>query len=236
MADDEAAEVTATDTGSVDASANVSVSAARAGASPIHKWLLTTVDLTGTFVLSVHGASVAAASGLDLLGVVVIAMISAMGGGIVRDMLVGEVPPEALRHWPLVSVALGGAVLTIFFMQQVRAIPEGPLLVIDALGLSLLAVAAAEKSLEYKLTPLAAVMMAAIGGCGGGAMRDVLLTQVPAILRTDFLATAAIAGAAVLVIGRHLGLRPGWAALAGGTTCCLLRLVAIWQGWHLPHF
>jgi uncharacterized membrane protein YeiH len=111
-----------------------------------------------------------------------------------------------------------------------------PLMLIDALGLSLLAVAAAEKSLDYKVTPIAAILMAAIGGCGGGAIRDLLLMQVPAVLRTDFLATAAIAGAAVLVTARHLGLRPAWAALAGGTTCGLLRLLAIWQGWQLPHF
>ncbi|MBO9671005.1 MAG: TRIC cation channel family protein [Sphingobium sp.] len=204
-------------------------------AMPLHRRLLTTIDLTGTFVLSVHGASVAAGAGLDLLGIVAIALISAMGGGVMRDLLVGEAPPEALRGWPLLTVALTGALLTILFIHRVAGIPEGPLLVIDALGLSLLAVAAAEKSLEYKLTPIAAIMMAAIGGCGGGAMRDVLLRQVPAVLRTDFLATAAIAGAAVLVISRRFGLRPAWAALAGGSTCCLLRLMAIWQGWQLPH-
>jgi uncharacterized membrane protein YeiH len=204
-------------------------------AKPLHLRLLTAIDLTGTFVLSIHGASVAATAGLDLLGIVAIALVSAMGGGVMRDLLVGEAPPEALRGWPLLTVALTGALLTILFLHQVAAIPEGPLLVIDALGLSLLAVAAAEKSLEYRLTPIAAIMMAAIGGCGGGAVRDVLLRQVPAVLRTDFLATAAIAGAAVLVIGRRLGLRPAWAALAGGSTCCLLRLMAIWQGWQLPH-
>ncbi len=204
-------------------------------AMPVHRRLLTAIDLTGTFVLAIHGASVAAGAGLDLLGIVAIALVSAMGGGIMRDLLVGESPPEALRHWPLITVALTGALLTIFFLHRVSAIPQGPLLVIDAVGLSLLAVAAAEKSLEFKLTPIAAIMMAAIGGCGGGAVRDVLLRQVPAVLRTDFLATAAIAGAAVLVLGRHFGLRPGWAALAGGSTCCLLRLMAIWQGWQLPH-
>lgn len=200
------------------------------------KWLVTSLDLTGTFVLAIHGASVAAASGLDLLGITLIAVISSVGGGVIRDILVGETPPEALRHWPLTTVALCGALLTILFEQQVQAIPEGPLIVIDAVGLSLLAVAAAEKSLDYKLTPAAAIMMAAIGGCGGGAMRDVLLMHVPAILRTDFLATAAIAGAAVLVAGRRLGLRPIWASWCGGVTCCVLRLVAVWQGWHLPHF
>jgi uncharacterized membrane protein YeiH len=204
-------------------------------AMPLHRRLLTAIDLAGTFVLSIHGASVAASAGLDLLGIVAIALISAMGGGVMRDLLVGEAPPEALRGWPLLTVALTGALLTILFLHQVAEIPEGPLLVIDALGLSLLAVAAAEKSLEYRLTPIAAIMMAAIGGCGGGAVRDVLLRQVPAVLRTDFLAAAAIAGAAVLVIARRLGVQPAWAALAGGSTCCLLRLMAIWQGWQLPH-
>ena len=201
----------------------------------VHRRLLTLVDLAGTFVLAIHGASVAAAAGLDLLGIVVIALISAMGGGIMRDLLVGETPPEALRGWPLLSVALVGAALAMAFAHQVEEIPEWPLIVIDALGLSLLAVAAAEKALESKLTPIAAVLMAAVGGCGGGALRDVLLNQVPAVLHTDFLATAAIAGAAVLVIARRAGLRPGWAALAGGLTCGVLRLVAVWQGWQLPH-
>jgi uncharacterized membrane protein YeiH len=112
-------------------------------AMPLHRRLLAAIDLTGTFVLSIHGASVAAAAGLDLLGIVAIALISAMGGGIMRDLLVGEAPPEALRGWPLLTVALTGAVLTILFLHRVAEIPEGPLLVIDALGLSLLAVAAA---------------------------------------------------------------------------------------------
>ena len=133
-------------------------------------------------------------------------------------------------------MALVGAVLTLLFSHQVTAIPEGPLLFIDALGLSLLAVAAAEKSLEYGVTPIGAALMGAIGGCGGGAIRDVLLNRVPEVLRLDFVATAALAGAAVLILARRAGLRPALAALAGGTACCVLRLLAIWQGWQLPHF
>lgn len=148
----------------------------------------------------------AAAAGLDLLGIIAVALSAAIGGGILRDLLVGESPPEALRDWRLISVALVGAVLTLLFSHQVTAIPEGPLLFIDALGLSLLAVAAAEKSLEYGVTPIGAALM------------------------------AAIAGAAVLIIARRAGFRPALAALAGGTTCCVLRLLAIWQGWQLPHF
>jgi uncharacterized membrane protein YeiH len=196
--------------------------------------LLRAMDLTGTFVLAIQGASIAAVKGLDLLGILVISLVSAMGGGVVRDILVGEHPPEALRGWPVLSVALAGGILTLFAFHTVEQIPENVLTIVDALGLSLLAVAGAEKALEYKLTPIAAVIMAAITGTGGSTIRDVLLAQIPAVLRTDFLATAAIAGGIVLVASRKLDLSAPWAALLGGATCFVLRLIAVWQHWTLP--
>ena len=110
------------------------------------------IDLAGTFVLSIQGASIAAVSGLDALGVLVISLATAMGGGVIRDILVGEHPPEALRGWPLVTVALLGGILTFFAYHAVEQIPESLLVVVDAVGLSLLAVSGAEKALEYKLT------------------------------------------------------------------------------------
>ncbi|WP_158818336.1 trimeric intracellular cation channel family protein [Methylocapsa sp. S129] len=192
------------------------------------------IDLAGTFVLSIQGASIAAVSGLDALGVLVISLATAMGGGVIRDILVGEHPPEALRGWPLVTVALLGGILTFFAYHAVEQIPESLLVVVDAVGLSLLAVSGAEKALEYKLTPIAAVMMGAISGAGGFTIRDILLAQIPAVLRVDFLATAAIAGAAVLVIARQMQIGPKMAALLGGAVCCILRVVAVWQHWHLP--
>lgn len=193
-----------------------------------------TIDLAGTFALSIQGASIAAVSGLDALGVLVISLATAMGGGVIRDMLVGEHPPEALRGWPIVTVALAGGGLTFFAFHAVEQIPESLLVVVDAVGLSLLAVSGAEKALEYKLTPIAAVMMGAISGAGGFTIRDILLAQVPAVLRVDFLATAAIAGAAVLVLARQVKIGPKTAALLGGAVCCVLRVVAVWQHWHLP--
>jgi uncharacterized membrane protein YeiH len=166
------------------------------------------IDLAGTFVLAIQGASIAAVNNLDALGVIVVSLCTAMGGGIMRDVLIGEHPPEALRGWPLVTIALAGALLTFFAFHSVEQIPEYLLIVIDALGLSLLAISGAEKALEYKLTPIAAIMMGAISGAGGFTIRDILLARVPAVLRVDFLATAAIAGAAVLVAARLMGLGP----------------------------
>jgi uncharacterized membrane protein YeiH len=196
--------------------------------------LLRAIDLIGTFALAIQGASIAAVKGLDALGVLIVSLATATGGGIIRDVLVGEHPPEALRGWPIVSVALSGGLLTFFFYHSVEQIPEGLLVAVDAAGLSLLAVAGAEKALEYKLTPIAAVMMGAISGVGGFTIRDVLLAEVPAILRTDFLATAAIIGAAVLVLARHMKISANWAALLGGGVCFILRVVAVWQHWRLP--
>jgi uncharacterized membrane protein YeiH len=192
------------------------------------------IDLAGTFVLAIQGASIAAVNNLDALGVIVVSLCTAMGGGVIRDVLIGEHPPEALRGWPLVTIALAGALLTFFAFHSVEQIPEYLLILVDAVGLSLLAISGAEKALEYKLTPIAAVMMGAISGAGGFTIRDILLARVPAVLRVDFLATAAIAGAAVLVVARSLGIGPKWSALLGGAACCVLRLVAVWQHWSLP--
>ena len=109
--------------------------------------------------------------------------------------------------------------MTFFAFHMVEEIPEAALTVVDALGLALLAVSGTEKALEFRLTPIAAVMMGGISGAGGYTIRDILLAQVPAILRVDFLATAAIIGAIVLVVARSVKAPANVAAFLGGATC-----------------
>jgi uncharacterized membrane protein YeiH len=196
--------------------------------------LLRAIDLAGTFVLAIQGASIGAEKNLDFLGVMVISLVTAMGGGIARDLLVGEHPPEALRGWPVPAVALAGGLFTIFSFHVIEQVPELVLLTVDALGLALLAVSGVEKAMEYKLTPIAAIIMGAIAGTGGLTAGEVLLAQIPTILRTDFLASAAIIGAIVMVVARKLGLGANWSALLGGAVCFVSRTIAIWQHWHLP--
>ena len=196
--------------------------------------LLRAVDLAGTLALAIQGASVAAIHNLDLLGIVALSLATALGGGVMRDIILGDQPPEALRGWPLVTTALCGGLLTYLFFQSVEEIPEAALVVVDAAGLSLLAVAGAEKALEYKLTPIAAVMMGALTGVGGFTICDILLAEVPAVLRVDFLASAALIGAALLVIARTFRVSPERAALLGGAVCFLLRVAAVWRHWQLP--
>jgi uncharacterized membrane protein YeiH len=196
--------------------------------------LLYAVDLAGTLVFAIEGASAAIANQLDLLGVMVLAFATALGGGIIRDVLIGSVPPNALRDWRYPTTAFMGASITFFLNGFVRAIPPQLIMVLDAAGLALFAIAGAEKALLFDLPPLIAVLLGGITGVGGGTLRDVLLAKIPTVLRADVYATAALAGAAVMVIGRRLGLSPTVSAFLGGLLCFVLRIVSVWLHWNLP--
>jgi len=192
------------------------------------------VDLAGTLLFAIEGASAAIAGKLDLLGVMVLAFATALGGGIIRDVLIGSVPPNALRDWRYSATAFIGASITFFLNGFVRAIPAQVITVLDAAGLSLFAVAGVEKALLFDMPPLIAVLLGGITGVGGGTIRDVLLAKIPSVLRADVYATAALAGSAVVVIGRRLGLSPSASAFLGGLLCFALRVISVWRHWNLP--
>ncbi len=196
--------------------------------------LLFAVDLAGTAVFAMGGALAAIQGGLDLLGVLVLSFCTALGGGVLRDLLIGAVPPVAIQDWryPVVAFAVGA--LTFLFHGPIKMIPLPLVIALDAAGLSLFAVAGAGKALVHRINPFVAVAMGAVTGAGGGVVRDILLARVPLVLHTDIYATAAMAGAAVLVLARRAGLPTAWAAALGGLACFALRLVAVWQGWGLP--
>ena len=197
--------------------------------------LLLAVDFAGTFVFAMEGGMAAARANLDLLGVMVLAFATALGGGIIRDLLIGAVPPGAISNWRYAAIAFAGGFSVFLFYQFVEEIPPSLLMVLDAAGLGLFAVAGAEKALEFGIHPLIAILMGGITGVGGGTIRDVLLAQVPVVLRADLYATAAMAGAVVLVSGRALRWPAPVAASLGGFVCFGLRLVSVWRHWSLPH-
>jgi uncharacterized membrane protein YeiH len=196
--------------------------------------LLTTVDLAGTFLFAVEGAMAAIHGNLDFLGMVVLAFVTAVGGGILRDLLLGAVPPGAIQDWRYGAIALAGAATAFFFHQLVQHVPTMLILTLDAAGLSLFSLSGAGKALEYEIHPAMAVVMGGITGVGGGTLRDLLLAQVPTVLRADVYATAALLGAAILVIGIKLNLPRVAVGIGGGLACFLLRITAIWLHWNLP--
>jgi uncharacterized membrane protein YeiH len=196
--------------------------------------LLFAVDLAGTLLFAIEGATAAIGGNLDFFGLMVLAFATALGGGIIRDLLIGAVPPSSLRDWRYSAVAFAGAAVVFFLHRFVQGIPGEILIVLDAAGLALFAVAGTQKALIYKMHPFVAILLGTITGVGGGTIRDMLLAQVPTVLRADVYATAALAGSAVMIVSRRLGLPPTLAAVLGGVVCFGLRLVSVWQHWNLP--
>jgi uncharacterized membrane protein YeiH len=201
---------------------------------PASDRLLLAMDFAGTFVFAVEGAMAAENGGLDLFGAMVLAFVTALGGGIIRDLLIGAIPPNSIRDWRYGAIAFTGAAAVFFFHSFVVKVPPMVLVTLDAAGLSLFAIAGAEKALNYDIHPFIAILMGGITGVGGGTVRDVLLAQVPIVLRADVYATAALTGAAVVVIGLKLKLPRTPVAIAGAVICFLLRMVSVWHHWNLP--
>jgi len=196
--------------------------------------LLLVFDLLATSVFALEGALAAVQGRLDLLGLMVLAFATALGGGILRDLLIGAIPPNSIRDWRYAATALTAAVIVFLAYTHLSRVPSILILTLDAAGLSLFAVAGAAKALQYGIHPLLAVLMGGITGVGGGTIRDVLLARVPTVLRSDVYATAALLGAAVVVAGWKLNVRPVWAMSLGGVACFALRMAAVWRHWNLP--
>ncbi|NYF89938.1 trimeric intracellular cation channel family protein [Tunturiibacter empetritectus] len=196
--------------------------------------VLLAVDLVGTFVFAVEGALAGIRGELDLLGLLVVSFVTALGGGTVRDLLIGAVPPNSIRDWRYGATAFAGGGAVFCFYQSFQHVPQQLLITLDAAGLALFAMAGAAKALEFGINPMIAVLMGVLTGVGGGTIRDVLMTRVPGILNTDIYASAALAGAVVMVIGLALKVPRTIAMTVGGVCCFVLRMVAVARHWNLP--
>ncbi len=198
------------------------------------KHLLAVLDYAGTFLFAAEGALAAIAFDLDFFGVMVVSFSTALGGGVIRDLLIGAVPPAAIRNWrySVGAFAAGAAVFLLY--RHAAHIPSQLLMILDAAGLSLFAVAGTEKALAFNISPFIATLMGTITGVGGGTIRDILLMRIPLVLRADIYATAALAGSVVIVVCRRLGVHPTLAAVLGGVVCFVLRVVSVWLHWNLP--
>jgi uncharacterized membrane protein YeiH len=196
--------------------------------------LLFVVDLAGTLFFGLEGALAAIASRLDVFGVMVLAFATALGGGLVRDVLIGAIPPAAIRDPSYAIAAFVGGGMAIGLHRLVAQMPVAVSIGLDAAGLALFAVSGAVKAHDFGIAPLMAVLMGTITGVGGGTVRDLFLARVPAVLRVDVYAVAALAGATVTVVGLASGRSRPAAMAAGAAACFLLRVVSAWQGWNLP--
>ncbi|HEV2622461.1 MAG TPA: trimeric intracellular cation channel family protein [Frateuria sp.] len=191
------------------------------------------LDLGGTFVFAISGALAAVKHRLDIFGVLVLAFAAGNAGGITRDLLIGAVPPAALANWTYLGVSILAGLVTWFWFRVIEDLSDA-VLWFDAVGLAFFAVAGAEKALVHGMDPVMAALLGMLTGVGGGMLRDVLIRQIPTVLRADLYALAALAGAAVVVAGHQLHIQPVATTVAGGLLCFALRYMAIRRGWRLP--
>ncbi len=196
--------------------------------------LFLVLDLTGTFAFALDGALTAIrVAKLDVVGVITLGMVTALGGGIVRDVFLDALPPATFSDWRYLAVAAIGSLVAFAFGYRLDRWMN-PILVLDAAGLSLFAVSGALKALEFGGGPAQVVILGAITAVGGGTIRDVLIGRIPVVLRSELYAIPALVGALVMVVATQLGASDVPAAVGGALVCFAIRMLGVHFGLDAP--
>jgi uncharacterized membrane protein YeiH len=191
------------------------------------------LDLLGTVTFALNGAMTASRRvRLDIVGVLALGVITAIGGGLIRDVLLGATPPAALEHWYYLAAAGAGAAAAWVIARPPRALHR-VIVVLDAVGLSVFCVTGAHKAIELGLQPAPAILLGAITAVGGGTLRDVLVGDVPSVLTSELYAIPALAGATIAVLaGTSNAAAP--AAVVGAVLCFAIRMVGVHFDLNVP--
>jgi uncharacterized membrane protein YeiH len=196
--------------------------------------VLLALDLTGTFAFALNGALTALrVARLDIVGVVTLGMITAIGGGIIRDVLLGSLPPATFSDWRYLAVAAAGGLIAFASGRRLERL-NTPINVLDAAGLSLFAVTGATKALEFGLGPAQAVILGAVTGVGGGTVRDVLVRQIPTVLRSGLYAIPALVGATAVVVVTELHAYGLATAVGAALLCFAIRMIGVRYNLEAP--
>jgi len=199
-------------------------------ASPVYLVL----DLTGVFAFALNGALTAIKLvRLDIVGVVTLGMITALGGGMLRDIVLDALPPATFSDWRYLAVAASGSLVAFVLGRRLDRWAT-PIVVLDAIGLSLFAVSGALKGLDFGVGAAQAVILGALTAVGGGTLRDVLVREIPSVLSSGLYAVPALAGALVVVVATEAGLAELPAALAGAVLCFVVRMLGVRYDLHVP--
>src|SRR5918911_5578597 len=194
--------------------------------------LILVLNLAGTFVFGLSGGLAAVRARLDLFGVVVLAAVVGLAGGITRDVLIGT-PPATFRDWRYLAAAAAAGTVC-FFAGRVLERAQPSIMVFDALGLGLFAVTGATKALQFGLGPVQAILLGTITGVGGGMLRDLLLREVPTVLREGLYAIPALLGATVPVVAHQAGSKNPVFPVLGALVCVVVRLFGLRYGVNVP--
>lgn len=191
------------------------------------------VDIVGTLVFAISGALAAGEKQFDLMGVAIIAFVTAVGGGTIRDLLIGSHPVGWMKSYHYIVIASIGVILTFFLHRQLQGFRRSFFL-FDAIGLGTFAIAGMEKALSYNISPVYAVLCGMISGCFGGLIRDVLCNDIPLIFRKEMYALPALVGASVYLGLDYLNVLPEVSLPVTIVLVTLFRIFAVRYDWRLP--
>jgi uncharacterized membrane protein YeiH len=191
------------------------------------------LDWAGTLVFALSGGMLGVRKRFDLFGVLFLAFVVAVTGGILRDVLIGALPPVAVADFHYFVIAMTGGLATFYGYPWVAAL-QRPILLLDAVGLALFAVVGTQKALDHGIHPLMAALLGMLSGIGGGMARDLLAGETPFVLKSDLYALAALAAGAIVAAGHLAGVSGWWLMPLGAAACIFLRLMAIYRGWRAP--
>ena len=191
------------------------------------------LQLAGILAFAISGALVGVRRNLDMLGVAVVGGFTGVGGGVLRDLLLGVHPPISFVYWPNLAVAVGASLVVFFVHPKLSRIRYFEV-VFDAFGLGLFSANGAAVAYAAGQTPLTAILVGTTTAIGGGVIRDVLVNTVPGVLTRELYAVSALLGATVAIAVLMLGGSAGLASIVGGACAITLRLLSVARGWHLP--
>lgn len=196
--------------------------------------MLLFLDLAGVFVFAVNGAMTAIrATRLDIVGVVTLGMFTGLGGGTIRDILLDALPPATFVDWRYLLIAASGGLVAFALSQRLDRLGR-PIVVLDAVGLSVFAVIGASKAVALDFGIAQAVIVGVITAVGGGTLRDLLILRVPTVLRNELYAIPALIAAAITVGLLHLDVYSVWTALGAAAVCFLIRMLGLRFDLHAP--
>jgi len=196
--------------------------------------LLLVLDLAGTFAFALNGALTAIrVAQIDIIGVLTLGVITALGGGIVRDVVIDALPPATFSDWRYLVVASAGALIAFALGQRLDRHATA-ITILDAAGLSLFAVTGASKALEFGLGPVQAVILGAVTAVGGGTVRDVMLQRVPVVLRSELYAIPALVAATITVVASKVDAYGAPVAVIAAVICFGIRMLGVRFGINAP--
>jgi len=191
------------------------------------------LNLMGTFAFGLSGGILAVRKQMDLFGVLVLAVATGLGGGIMRDIILGHTPPATLNDWRYLAVAGSAGILV--FLRYGRVVHHGRFIIgFDAVGLSIFTVTGTTIALDAGLSPAPAALLGMLTGVGGGVMRDVLAAEVPLIFRSEVYAVASMLGAIIVIVASQTGFSGIPAEILAALSTFILRMVSVQKGWKIP--